>query len=179
MKRLLILRHAKSDWHAGVSSDHERPLNARGERAARVVGRFLAKAGQVPELALTSTARRARTTLELAAEAGSWALPIEARDDLYETHPLHVLEVLRAMPDSFDSLLLVGHEPTSSALAERLIAGGQSKPGCLRFVTAAMARIDLHVPSWSAVDDGVGELVWMVHPKLFTEGHFGFASKKS
>lgn len=65
MLRLLLLRHAKSDWHTESDHDHERPLASRGERDAIRIGRFLTAAGLRPELVLCSTAIRARRTVEL------------------------------------------------------------------------------------------------------------------
>ncbi len=68
MKTLLLMRHAKSDWDADYESDHDRPLNDRGLKSARLMGRVLADEGLVPDLIISSTALRARTTAELATE---------------------------------------------------------------------------------------------------------------
>ncbi|MCY3967357.1 MAG: histidine phosphatase family protein, partial [bacterium] len=69
MSVVIFLRHAKSDWHAGASTDIERPLNRRGRQAAAAVGKFLAEAGRVPDLVLCSPAVRTCQTLELAMQA--------------------------------------------------------------------------------------------------------------
>ena len=85
MKRLMILRHGKSDWNAGASSDHARPLNRRGTGAAMTMGRLLTRLGEVPDLIVTSSAVRARETALLAADAGDWGCETIEVDDLYGT----------------------------------------------------------------------------------------------
>lgn len=170
-KRLLLFRHAKSDWHTGITDDHERPLTKRGSEAARIMGRVLAAADQVPDLIVTSSAVRARTTVELAHTAGCWTCPIETSDALYDTDAASLLEVIRGLPDSTDRVLLAGHEPTWSELASRLIGGGD-----LRFPTAALARLDLDVARWRDTALGCGALVWLLQPKFFVEGDFPLAS---
>ncbi len=167
-KRLILFRHAKSDWGAPRAPDHERPLNARGRKTAAVMGRLLARSGQTPERILCSTAVRARSTLEIASESGSWDAEREFRDDLYDTSPARTLEVLRKTPDDVRTLLVVGHQPTWSELASQLVGGG-----ALRFATAAMARIDLSVDAWADLAPGCGELAWLLQPKFFTKGDFG------
>ena len=166
-KRLLLFRHAKSDWHAGIPDDRERPLTKRGREAAHVMGRVLAAAGQVPDLVVTSSAVRARTTVELAHEAGGWRCPVETSNALYDTDAASVLEEIRGLPDSTDRVLLAGHEPTWAELASRLIGGGD-----LRFPTAALARLDLDIARWRDATFGCGALVWLLQPKFFVEGNF-------
>ena len=72
MRSLILFRHGKSDWDAPFASDHERPLTNRGKEAARLMGRFLQQTGQIPDLAVSSSAQRARDTQQLAARAGHW-----------------------------------------------------------------------------------------------------------
>ncbi len=161
MRTLLLLRHAKSDWDAPAGGDHERPLNKRGRKAAAVVGSFLARAGAVPDLALTSSAVRARTTVELGAAAGRWASKVEITPDLYETTPAAVLTLLQLQPAAAQTVLLAGHEPTWSSLASLLIGGGT-----VRMTTAAVAAIELDIESWAEVAPGRGKLLWLVVPRL-------------
>lgn len=162
MKTIIFFRHAKSDWEAGFQRDHERPINKRGRRDARRMGRFLAGLDFLPDRIVSSTAVRARTTLEHAVEEGSWAdISTELTDELYEATPATVLEVIRAQDDQFSRLLLVGHEPTWSTLAGRLIGSGN-----VRVTTATMVRVDVGVSRWADVDVDIGELRWLVPPKL-------------
>ena len=86
MKTLLLLRHGKSDWSAGVS-DADRPLAKRGRKAARAIGEFLSRAGAVPDVVVSSPARRAVETAELVAAAGRWPCTVRASDMLYQGDP--------------------------------------------------------------------------------------------
>ena len=115
MRTLLVMRHAKSDWGATFSSDHERPLAQRGIKAARRIGRFLTEVGTAPDLILSSTATRALTTAELAAEAGEWRCEIRTTSDLYASDPERVLDVVGEIEDDVERLLIAGHEPTWGA----------------------------------------------------------------
>ena len=159
MLELLVMRHAKSDWDAGAD-DHERPLVERGVKSARKVGKFLSRAEMAPELVISSTAVRARTTAELAAEAGGWSCPIERTGAFYDTDPAEVLAAIAAR-DAPPRLMVVGHDPTWSELVS-LLAGG----GAVRLPTAAVACLELPIDSWQAIAPSKGRLVWLVVPKL-------------
>lgn len=160
MKFLLLLRHGKSDWSADLA-DHDRPLAPRGRDAAGRMGRFLGDLGQVPERVVSSTAVRARDTARRAAECGDWIPEIETLNDFYGIDPDQLLDWVQSVEEPTGSLLLVGHEPTWSTFAESMIGGGS-----LRFPTAALARINLHVERWADVCPGCGELVWFQIPRV-------------
>ncbi|GIV60715.1 MAG: phosphohistidine phosphatase [Rhodothermaceae bacterium] len=161
MKTLLFFRHGKSDWEAAYDHDHERPLAKRGRKAARRMGRFLAGIEQYPDAVITSSAVRARTTLELAAKAGAWpACPVRVTRALYEAAPDDLLREVRQETDDTGRLMLVGHEPAWSQTISAFIGGGT-----LRFPTAALARIDLNVAHWADAAFGQGTLIWLVIPK--------------
>ena len=160
MKTLYLLRHGKSDWDADYDGDHERPLAPRGEKAARKVGKFLRKKDNVPELVLSSTAVRARTTFEIAMDAGSWDCEWRLREDLYGASLQTILYVLGETPKSVDSLMLVGHEPTWSG-SIRMLTGANA-----RFPTACLCRIDFATNDWQKIRQGTGELQWLVPPKI-------------
>lgn len=160
MKTLLLMRHAKSDWDAVYSSDHERPLNGRGMRSARLIGSLLADRDQQPDLVITSTAVRARSTAELAAGAGSWGAEIVLEPALYGTGPEGVLEVAAGAPD-VDRLMLVGHQPTWSMVVGLLIGSR------VDLKTANVASIELLIDSWSESPEAIGTLNYLLNPRLF------------
>lgn len=160
MKTVLLLRHGKSDWDADYGRDHERPLATRGTKDAKRMGRFLAAAGPLPDLCVTSTAVRARTTLALAHEAGGWSAPVVETDVLYGCSPHDVLRVITATDDGIDTLLLAGHEPTWSETVEDLMGGGT-----VRMPTAALACLDFNADAWQRVGWGRGVLRWLVIPR--------------
>ncbi len=160
MKTLLLMRHAKSDWDSPVGGDHERPLAARGVKAARRMGAFLAGAGSIPQLVISSTAVRARTTVELAADSGGWECPIVTVGDFYAGDPDRVLDVVRETEDDVERVLIAGHEPTWSTLVTWLIGGG-----LVRMPTAAVACLDLRHERWIDIAPSTCELRWLLTPK--------------
>jgi phosphohistidine phosphatase len=164
VKTIILFRHGKSDWDAPYSSDHERPLAKRGRKAADRMGRFLAEKGEVPEVAISSTAVRARDTLSRAVRAGDWQCEVALIGDLYLPSPYHLLHVLQQVEEPLTSVMLVGHEPAWSETISLLVGGGR-----FRFPTAAMARVDVGVDRWDEIDFGLGELRWMVTPKELAE----------
>lgn len=161
MLSLILFRHGKSDRDASYESDHERPLAKRGIKASKAMGKWLADRELVPDRAVTSSAVRARQTLELAAEAGTWDCDIEASDGLYQVTAADVIRLVRAQESSTERLLLVGHEPNWSYVASLLIGGGS-----IRLPTAAMAGIEFDETSWAGVSPGGGELRWLQVPRM-------------
>ncbi|MCA1492593.1 histidine phosphatase family protein [Ensifer sp. NBAIM29] len=165
-RRLMLLRHAKSDWPEGVA-DHRRPLAERGRRTAPVIGAYMAEHGLVPDLAIVSTARRAQETWEIVSEA----LPVgvAARDavGIYEVAAPAILKVIRDVEPWVSCLLLVGHNPGMAELALLLAGGGEDLPRLReKFPTAGLAVIDFDVGKWSDVAPRKGRLVRFVTPRL-------------
>jgi phosphohistidine phosphatase len=161
MLSLILFRHGKSDWDAAYESDHERPLAGRGRDAARCMGKVLAKIDQVPDLAISSSAQRARDTLRLAAKAGRWDCPTRIDSALYETEPTALLHWLQGLDIQPGRLLLTGHESTWSGFAGRLIGDAS-----LRVPTACLLRVDFAADGWQQVRFGAGELRWLMPPKI-------------
>jgi len=160
MKRLILFRHGKSDWHAPHGSDLERPLNHRGVTAAETMGRVLERAGLAPDHAITSSAVRAKTTLELASAAGGWESGVEVSDELYGTTSGGALKVAARVTNDVESLMLVGHEPTWSELTRHLTGGH------VTVKTATVIGIDLLIDSWRDVDTR-GSLAFLYQPRDF------------
>lgn len=158
MKKLLIMRHAKSDWGSGLA-DHERPLNKRGSKAASAMGKALEAMGEVPDQVISSTATRAATTVRLAAEAGAWSSEITYSDDLYGTSVRGALEVLLEADPGAASVMLVGHEPTWSSLVQHLTGGS------VVIKTATIAAVDLYIRDWADALDARGELLYLLQPR--------------
>ena len=167
VKRIYVLRHGKSDWSSEYEADHDRPLKGRGVRAARLMGRFLAATGREPDVVVSSSAVRALTTARLAAEAGNWGCDVRVEPDLYGASRTRVLQEIRSLDTTIDSVLIVGHQPTCSDVVGSLIGSGE-----IRFPTAAMACIDVPTARWDAVEFGRGFLVWLVTPKLLAGAGF-------
>ncbi len=167
-KRLILFRHGKSDWGSASESDHSRPLAKRGVKAAKLMGKLLSAAGVVPQLVISSSALRAKSTVELAIADGGWDCTLLIKDWLYDTHPSAIVDRIKELPEDTESVLFVGHEPTWSQLASLLMDGGN-----VRCPTAAVIGIDFEeAESWSDVKEGKGELVWLLPPRCFSNGGF-------
>src|SRR5260370_42359004 len=119
MKRLIVQRHAKSDWEAGATSDHERPLNERGRREAPSVGARLVELSAVPELALVSDATRTRETWDRI--KGSFArTKMELEPSFYLAGLDAVRERVARVDDEIETVLVLGHNPGWEELASAL-----------------------------------------------------------
>lgn len=125
----------------------------------------MARAGQVPDAAIVSPARRAEDTLRWAMTAGGWTCPTRTAEPLYGGGVSGLLAEIRPEPATTDLLLAVGHEPAWSESLAVLVGGGR-----LRFPTAALARVDLDIDAWNGVGPGTGVLAWSVVPRLLTKG---------
>lgn len=159
-KTLLLMRHGKSDWEADYESDHERPLNERGIRSARLMGRLLSGLDLIPDLVLTSTATRARDTAWLAIAAGGWDTPIVEEPGLYGGSPASVLAV-GSRTENAERLMLIGHEPTWSELVRHLT--GRSTV----VKTTTVAVIELPIDNWADLPQAKGVMVALHHPRTY------------
>jgi phosphohistidine phosphatase len=154
MKTLILLRHAKSSWSDPDMDDHDRVLNGRGRTAAPAMARWLETAGLVPERILCSSARRTQETVERMRKAVP-ALPEPAiLPELYHASPETILGAIRGVADEVASVMVVGHEPSMSALAH-LLDRGDAEPECRRafahFPTAAAAVFRIESEAWSGL----------------------------
>lgn len=160
MKLLLILRHAKSSWKGKGISDHARPLNKRGKKAAPLMGQVLYEDDFVPDVILSSTALRARQTADLVAEASGFEGQVDYLDDFYHAWPSDYLNALCSLSDKINTAMVVGHNPGMELLLEMLT--GQSE----RFPTAALASVKLSIDFWSQLNDETeGELLHLWLPR--------------
>jgi phosphohistidine phosphatase len=166
--RLMLLRHAKSDWSRASLGDHERRLNARGRKAAPKVGAYMARHALLPDLVVASTATRARDTLDLVLAAFKHVPKVAHDARLYEAEAGALLDVLKETPRGTQSLLLVGHNPGLAELAALLIAAGNAEARAhlaAKFPTAALAVIDFKLDDWSKLRPCSGRLDRFVIPR--------------
>lgn len=160
MKTLLLMRHGKSSWRDVNVPDHDRPLKRKGKSDAPLMGRFLGGQDLVPQLIVASTAKRARKTAKLVAKACDYEGQIVLEHELYHAGPMGYIRVLRGLDESVGRVLIVGHNPGLEVLLEVLTGDSEWLP------TAALARIELPVESWSEVKEYIGgTLVALWTPK--------------
>jgi phosphohistidine phosphatase len=153
LKRLYLMRHAKSSWDDPRLSDRDRPLAPRGLRAATRIGRHLGAAGMEPEEVLCSTAKRARQTLEAVLPFLGRQVKVHLEDDIYRADSGELLQRLRQVPPTVGSVMLIGHNPSIQELALTLANEGDGKELAARlaekFPTAGLALLVLPGDDWS------------------------------
>jgi phosphohistidine phosphatase len=164
VKRLFLLRHAKSSWDDPGLDDRDRPLAPRGRRASELIAGHLRREGLAPSLVLCSSARRTRETLERVVPALD-ASDVSIEDGLYGASSGGLLERLREVPEDLESVMLVGHQPAIQELALDLAGDGAELARVrAKFPTAALATL-LFAGEWSELAPGSAELVAYVKPK--------------
>ncbi len=169
MKKLYLLRHAKSDWKTPAKGDFDRVLAPRGQKAAPRVGHEIQRLGLKPALVLCSKAVRAQQTYDLIAEFLPAGHIAEHREDLYMAAPAKLLKTIRQQSDDFESILVIAHNPGMEALAGHL--AGPGSPARLlaelaeKYPTAALAVFDLDLKSWRDVAPASGSLTHFIKPR--------------
>jgi phosphohistidine phosphatase len=156
-RTLVILRHAKADQPAGVA-DIDRPLTERGHADAAAAGAWLAARGYAPDLVLCSPAKRTRQTWHgvAVALAGARAPEVRYERALYEDGPAELFDLLKSVPDGIGTVLVIGHNPTVSALSAMLDRAAARDADGLR--TSGIAVHALH-GDWSAYGPGAAPLI--------------------
>jgi phosphohistidine phosphatase len=163
MKTILLLRHGHSETDDRLP-DLERPLSAQGRRDVRRLGGLLRRLGLEPDLVVSSTARRALETAELAAAGCGCAGKVRAEPRLYEAEADGYLQVLRGLPARSRCVLLVGHNPAIRQAAAALLG---CPPEGLRFVPAALACLEAQAENWAALRPGSFAILWLASPEMF------------
>jgi phosphohistidine phosphatase len=162
LKRLTLVRHAKSDWGDPRLEDFERPLNARGERDAPEMARRLRESGPRPTLIITSPAVRALATAKAFARVLDYpARKIRHADDAYLATPGTLLEVVRRLGGRSGHVMLFGHNPGISGFAALL--AGEDDLG--EVPTAAVVSLEVRLRDWKDLDPGAAKRVLYDYPK--------------
>jgi phosphohistidine phosphatase len=168
MRKLFLLRHAKSSWDDPASEDFDRPLNGRGRKSARRMGEYMAEQGIRPGMALVSAAARTRATWE-SLEPHLEGVPVSIEEGLYEASRNDLLARLRRLDDHMESVLLVGHNPGIGRLAEALAEHHGESEALARlaekFPTGALAILHLYIAHWGELEAGRGLLAAFIRPK--------------
>jgi phosphohistidine phosphatase len=180
MRRLMLLRHAKSSWPSGMQ-DAERPLSDHGESAARLMGGYMAHHALIPDRVLCSPARRTRATwtgvsgvgvsgVGVSGVSASWPAGADVVFDgrLYGATRQGIVSIIRELDEAVHTLLVIGHNPGMQETAEWLIAAGdveQRERLREKSPTAALAVIDFSIDTWSDVHELSGRLDRYVTPR--------------
>jgi phosphohistidine phosphatase len=169
MRRLWMLRHAKSSWDDPGLADHDRPLADRGRRAAEAMAGYLEREEIRPGLVVCSSARRARETLAAVLPSLGAELTIRVDPALYTFSGSQLLETVLELPDDHAEVLLVGHNPAMEDLVATLAGGGDRLASLQeKFPTAALAGLDLAIENWGDAARGSALLTTFVTPRELT-----------
>jgi phosphohistidine phosphatase len=161
MKRLYIVRHAKSSWDNPLLDDFSRPLNDRGKRDAPRMAKRLKEKNIFPDLMLASPARRALATCKKMAEVLGYAEDkIKTERGLYHADESQILEVVTAIKDKHDTVMIFGHNPGLTSFVNKL--GNQNFDNV---PTCGIAAYEFEVDTWKEVAFGKGRLLFYDYPK--------------
>lgn len=168
MKRLILLRHAKSSWDDPVQRDFDRPLNAKGRRAAEAMGRRMRELEIEWDRAVASPAARVIETLAAASIGYGEEIEPEWDRRAYLASDTTLLEIVHEAADDADSLLLSGHNSGLEDLALLLVPdGGDALRASLeeKYPTGSLAVMEFDVDSWADIAPASGRLVYFVRPR--------------
>jgi phosphohistidine phosphatase len=168
MKRLTVLRHAKSSWDDPSLDDFNRPLNERGWKAARRIGHALKERKMQFDFALASPAARVRETIDGLIEGyGQPEFEIRFEPRIYDASVGTLLDLIHALPDTVSAPLMIGHNPGFERLIVDLAAGDDKLRDRVagKFPTAAVAVIELTADDWTQVQPGSGRIAELILPK--------------
>lgn len=161
MKTITLLRHAKSSWDDPTLVDFDRPLNERGRKTAPDMAHRLRAAGIRPSLILSSPAKRAWSTAKIFATEISYPLEFLQRDkDLYHASATQLFNVIAGQDEGFNSILVVGHNPGLTDLANELLPGLTSN-----MPTAAFVSVLLDTDTWDLRGRRSADLIDYDYPK--------------
>ncbi len=166
MLRLILLRHAQAAAHAG-GGDSERALTLAGRSEARTMGDWLATEKLKPDLAVISTARRARETWALVQEISGFSLPVIEEQRLYLAEPPALLDLMHMTPSSVRTLMCVGHNPGFHDYALEMIGSGDTQTRIhleRGLPTAGLIVMGFDAPHWRNVQQGSGRLLHFITP---------------
>ena len=165
MKRLAILRHAKSSWADAGMDDFDRPLNDRGRKAARQIGVEIRARGHKFDLILASPAARVRETLD---GVGELEGTVQFEPAIYLASEGLLLSLVRGLPVEAQSALLIGHNPSLERLLGTIARGDSRgfRPQIEgKYPTGALAIVELDVEDWPDVEAECGEIVELILPR--------------
>lgn len=155
------MRHAKSDWTFDEVSDFDRPLNSRGLKAAPFMGAKMKEIGIKPDLIISSSANRAKTTAELFAKENNYENDIIFTDDFYDASHLEIIDFIKNTKNQVNTLMIVGHNPT----CEKVVAFLSENINFIEVTTANVIILKAEFDSWSDIKEKSMKLEKIFRPK--------------
>jgi len=166
MKTIILARHAKSSWKDPGLDDFDRPLNKRGKRNAPFMGQKLKEGNILPDLILSSPAKRARKTAAIIARAiGYPKKKIVLNPDMYHCGGWHLFEMMRNQDDKNDTIMIFGHNHGFNDFADMLL----ERNPIYNIPTTGIYCIRFNVDKWKEIQEGKGESVFFDYPKRYSD----------
>ena len=162
MKNLYLIRHAKSDWSSENKSDFERGLNKRGKTAILTMAKVLKDKKVMPDLILSSTAKRAKLTAKGLAKEIGYSGKIKYIDALYMAEPETIQELIKDVNAKYDTLFIVGHNPETTELSNML-----TKNSIDNVPTLGIVALQLPIDDWKQFKIREGKMKFFIYPKMF------------
>ena len=159
MRKLILIRHAKSSWKHPNIDDHDRPLNKRGKRDVERMPKYFKDREEALDQIYSSTARRATCFAKRISEA--FCVPISNRSELYTFSADALFQFIRQLPSEVNRLAIVGHNPAITSVANRLLADKFHN-----ISTSGIVAINLELDEWHNLEGVVGSLDYYIYPKL-------------
>jgi phosphohistidine phosphatase len=165
MKYLTIIRHAKSSWSTQDLDDILRPLNERGLKSIKIIGNYLKEKKIQPDLMITSPATRAVQTAVGIGDLLNYKIDkLKINQEIYFGSTTDILAGLKNTENTFNDIILFGHEPILSSLIFHFTQTSLEK-----FPTCAVYRIAFDIKSWKETDLIIGKCEFYVNPKILIE----------
>lgn len=162
MKHLYLIRHAKSDWSEESQSDFDRGLNQRGQRDLLLMANALKEKKILPDLILSSSAKRAELTAKGLAENIKYTGKIHYTDDLYTAVPLQVIDMIKEIKDKYDTVFIFGHNPELTELTDLMFEDYIDN-----VPTLGIVALNIPIKHWKKFKAEKAKLDFFIYPKMF------------
>ena len=163
MKNLYLIRHAKSDWSDASESDFERGLNKRGQKAILTMADALKEKKVMPDLILSSSAKRARLTASGLAKEIGYKGKIKYIDGLYMAEPLDVISIIQEIKDKYDDVFIIGHNPETTELTDLMLDDFIDN-----VPTLGIVALELPIKHWKKFKPEKVKLNFFIYPKMYS-----------
>ncbi|MDO9266902.1 MAG: histidine phosphatase family protein [Sulfurimonas sp.] len=159
MKKLYIIRHAKSSWSDAALNDFERPLNKRGKANAPMMGERLKEKGVMPDIIISSPAKRAKSTAEIIAKEIGYEKKVLFDENIYESSVDKLRKILTALDDKQNTVFLVGHNPELNMLVDYYVKFYENIPTC------GVVEVEFACDTWANIEPKNAKLISFNYPK--------------